>query len=116
MCLRRMHRSQRGAALVAKPDPRPSPKPEQVRQWSLRQGACLQVVKAGTAVLSIALLPYHPPLSMVLWSVGTVLHLGFTLYVLSAWLHQTHFEISHINPAWFIPIVGNILCTTWPFS
>lgn len=67
-------------------------------------------------LLSIALLPYHPPLSMVLWSVGTVLHLGFTLYVLSAWLHQTHFEISHINPAWFIPIVGNILCTTWPFS
>ena len=69
MCLRCMHRSQRGAALVAKPDPRPRPKPdprpshkpEQVRQWSLRQGACLQVVKAGTAVLSIALLPPPPP-------------------------------------------------------
>jgi tellurite resistance protein len=44
-----------------------------------------------------------------LWSIGVVLHLGFTLYVLSAWLHQTHFEVTHINPAWFIPIVGNIL-------
>ena len=69
MRLRRMHHSQCGAALVAKPDPRPRPKPdprpshkpEQVRQWSLRQGACLQVVKAGTAVLSIALLPPPPP-------------------------------------------------------
>ena len=32
-----------------------------VRQWSLREGACLQVVKAGTAVLAVALLPPPPP-------------------------------------------------------
>ena len=32
-----------------------------MRQWSLRQGACLQVVKAGTAVLAVALLPPPPP-------------------------------------------------------
>lgn len=31
-----------------------------VRQWSLRDGACLQVIKAGTAVLAIALLPPTP--------------------------------------------------------
>ena len=32
-----------------------------MRQWSLRQGTCLQVVKAGTAVLAVALLPPPPP-------------------------------------------------------
>jgi len=31
-----------------------------VRQWSLRDRACLQVVKAGTAVLAITLLPPSP--------------------------------------------------------
>ncbi|SBR51551.1 MULTISPECIES: SLAC1 anion channel family protein [unclassified Halomonas] len=66
-------------------------------------------ISIGLILLSIALLPYSNAVSFTLWSVGVVLHLGFTLYVLSAWLHQTHFEIAHINPAWFIPIVGNIL-------
>lgn len=60
-------------------------------------------------LLSAALLPYHETLSRISWITGTLLHLGLTLYVLSVWLHQTHLEVVHINPAWFIPIVGNIL-------
>lgn len=51
----------------------------------------------------------HVALSQWLWSVGTILHLMFTLYVLNAWINHTHFQINHINPAWFIPVVGNIL-------
>lgn len=66
-------------------------------------------ISIGLILLSIALLPYSGAVSLILWSVGAALHLCFTLYVLSAWLHQTHFEVAHINPAWFIPIVGNIL-------
>jgi tellurite resistance protein len=66
-------------------------------------------ISIGLILLSIALLPYAPAVSAIGWSIGATLHLIFTLYVLSAWMHQTHFEINHINPAWFIPIVGNIL-------
>lgn len=66
-------------------------------------------ISIGLILISVALLPYSNALSLMCWAVGTALHLGFTLYVLSAWLHQTHFEVTHINPAWFIPIVGNIL-------
>jgi len=66
-------------------------------------------ISIGLILLSIALLPYSSSVSLILWSIGAVLHLTFTLYVLSAWLHQTHFEVAHISPAWFIPIVGNIL-------
>ncbi|RBP29677.1 tellurite resistance protein [Marinobacter pelagius] len=66
-------------------------------------------ISIGLMLLSIAVLPYSDKVSLVCWVVGALLHLAFTLYVLSVWLHHTHFEIAHINPAWFIPIVGNIV-------
>ena len=66
-------------------------------------------ISIGLILISSALLPLHQPSSLVVWALGTTLHLAFTLYVLSVWVHHTHFEINHMNPAWFIPIVGNIL-------
>ena len=66
-------------------------------------------ISIGMLLMSIALLPHQMDVSFVFWAVGATLHLLFTLYVLSVWIHHTHFEIHHINPAWFIPIVGNIL-------
>jgi tellurite resistance protein len=60
-------------------------------------------------LLSIAFLHRAPELSFWLWSAGSVLHLGLTLYVLSSWIHHSKYEIAHLNPAWFIPVVGNIL-------
>lgn len=66
-------------------------------------------ISIGLILLSTALLPHQSTVSLVAWSLGASLHLLFTLYVLSAWIHHTHFEINHMNPAWFIPIVGNIL-------
>ena len=63
----------------------------------------------GLILISAALLPHHPGASLVVWVLGTASHLAFTLYVLSIWVHHTHFEVNHMNPAWFIPIVGNIL-------
>ncbi len=44
-----------------------------------------------------------------LWMVGAALHLGFTLIVMSSWIHHTHYDIKHANPAWFIPVVGNVI-------
>jgi len=60
-------------------------------------------------LFSIATLHIDPMLSKVLWSVGTAIQLAFTLFVMSRWIHHSGFEIQHITPAWFIPIVGNIL-------
>ncbi len=60
-------------------------------------------------LLGIATLHSAPAVSQVLWGVGAVLHLLFTLYVMSVWINHTHFQIHHMNPAWFIPVVGNIL-------
>jgi tellurite resistance protein len=60
-------------------------------------------------LLSTAYLQSAPDFSFWLWSTGAFLHLGLTLYVLSSWIHHTRYEITHLNPAWFIPVVGNIL-------
>jgi tellurite resistance protein len=63
----------------------------------------------GLILLAIAWLPVSPAYSKLLWTMGTLLHLGLTLYILTQWIHQEKFQIAHLNPAWFIPVVGNIL-------
>ena len=63
----------------------------------------------GLLLASIAFLPISDTTSLVFWAVGTVLHLVLTLIVLSIWVQHEKFEITHMNPAWFIPVVGNIL-------
>ncbi len=71
--------------------------------------AFVPTLSIGFILLGIATYASAPGLSFWLWSVGTVLHVILTLYVLSSWIHQTQYEIAHLNPAWFIPVVGNIL-------
>jgi tellurite resistance protein len=66
-------------------------------------------VSIALIILSIAWLPYSAPYSKLLWLVGTALHLVLTLHVVTQWMHHSKFEVTHLNPAWFIPVVGNIL-------
>ncbi len=60
-------------------------------------------------LLATAVFPFSYRTSLVLWTVGTILHFLGTLAVVSAWIGHRPFEIPHLNPAWFIPAVGNIL-------
>jgi len=66
-------------------------------------------ISIALILLSIAWLPFSAPYSKLLWLSGTALHLVLTLHVITQWMHRTQFEIAHLNPAWFIPVVGNIL-------
>ncbi|MET0027726.1 MAG: SLAC1 anion channel family protein [Candidatus Thiodiazotropha sp.] len=66
-------------------------------------------VSISLILLSITMLHTLPGVSKVLWILGSALHLGFTLYVMNIWIHHDKFEVHHINPAWFIPVVGNVL-------
>lgn len=63
----------------------------------------------GMILLSIVYLPYQSDLAFMLWALGSTVQLLFTLVILSNWIHQDRFQIQHSNPAWFIPIAGNIL-------
>ena len=59
-------------------------------------------------LLSIAFLGFWPFLSMIFWWVGLLLHTALMFYTISFWI-QHNFEIQFMNPAWFIPVVGNML-------
>ena len=63
----------------------------------------------GIILIAIACLEPFPTMALYLWAIGTLVQLLFTLVILSNWVHHEKFQIQHSNPAWFIPIVGNIL-------
>ena len=66
-------------------------------------------ISISLLLLSICMLHNYAELANILWIIGSIMHLGFTLYVMNAWINHDYFNINHMNPAWFIPIVGNIL-------
>lgn len=66
-------------------------------------------ISISMLLLGIALLPSLPGWAASFWVIGTTLHLMLTLYVLTVWMHHDRFEIQHISPAWFFPVVGNVL-------
>jgi tellurite resistance protein len=60
-------------------------------------------------LLAVAFGETLPALAQGFWTLGALLHLSFTLVVMSSWIHHTRYDIKHANPAWFIPVVGNII-------
>jgi len=42
------------------------------------------------------------------WYAGTALHFYLTMHTISFWINNNQ-ELDHSNPAWFIPVVGNVL-------
>lgn len=60
-------------------------------------------------LLAVAFADTLPGFAQGLWMVGAALHLAFTVIVMSSWIHHTRYDIKHANPAWFIPVVGNVI-------
>lgn len=50
-----------------------------------------------------------PGPARVAWWVGAVGHLMLTVVVLSAWFARADIALDQMTPAWFIPIVGNVV-------
>jgi tellurite resistance protein len=65
-------------------------------------------ISISMLLLSIAFMNFYPILSQSFWWAGMLLHTVFMFKTISFWM-QHNFEIHHFNPAWFIPVVGNIL-------
>lgn len=60
-------------------------------------------------LLSVAALHFDRTLSFWLWLSGAVLHFVYTVMVITSWINHSRYEVVHLNPAWFIPVVGNVL-------
>ncbi len=65
-------------------------------------------VSISMLMLAIITTKDFPTLHTIFWYAGAGMHFFMTLYTLSFWINHNQ-EIGHSNPAWFIPIVGNVL-------
>jgi len=68
----------------------------------------MAAISISFLLLSIAYYDFAPTVSILLWYIGTPLQLAFTLIIIRYWIHN-NLDVVHSNPAWFIPIVGNVL-------
>jgi len=50
----------------------------------------------------------HPLIAAFFWYPGALFHFYLTMHTISFWINRNQ-ELDHSNPAWFIPIVGNVL-------
>lgn len=65
-------------------------------------------VSISMLMLAIIYKEVFPTISALFWYPGTLLHFVLTMYTISFWINHNQ-ELDHSNPAWFIPIVGNVL-------
>ncbi|WP_024787994.1 MULTISPECIES: SLAC1 anion channel family protein [unclassified Lebetimonas] len=68
----------------------------------------IPAISISFLLISIAYMDYAPTISVTFWWIGAWLHLFFTFSVIKFWIRHS-FDVKMISPAWFIPIVGNVL-------
>jgi len=68
----------------------------------------MAAISISFLLFSIAFYDFAPTVSILLWCIGAPLQLLFTLIIIQYWIHN-ELKVVHSNPAWFIPIVGNLL-------
>jgi len=59
-------------------------------------------------ILSIDYRHYYTNVSELFFIFGAIFHIFFTYYTIRFWINN-NLEMQHSNPAWFIPIVGNLI-------
>lgn len=60
-------------------------------------------------ILSIIYLSINVNFALDFWIIGVALQFFFSIVILSIWIRKSDFEFKHLSPAWFIPIVGNVM-------
>ncbi len=65
-------------------------------------------ISISMLMLAIIYKEVNVTVASVFWYAGAVLHFYLTMHTISFWINNNQ-ELDHSNPAWFIPVVGNVL-------
>lgn len=65
-------------------------------------------ISISTLLISIFYRHSFDQLSQIMFILGALLHIVLTFYTIKFWINN-NLEIQHSNPAWFIPVVGNLI-------
>ena len=71
--------------------------------------AFVPAISISLFLLGLCMLPLSPVLANILWGAGAILHIILTFHIIRNWVEKQHFQVGHLNPAWFIPAVGNVV-------
>lgn len=66
-------------------------------------------ISLSLILLSIIYHDIAPTIAPYLFYLGGALQFVLTLYIMNSWLLHQKWQITQMNPAWFIPVVGNIV-------
>ncbi|MFW7414340.1 SLAC1 anion channel family protein [Demequina sp. SO4-18] len=66
-------------------------------------------IPIATLVTAVGLQPHHGPTSAVLWWAGAGTMLLVSVWVIRTWSTDAQLTHVHVHPAWFIPVVGNLV-------
>jgi len=73
------------------------------------KSAFTATIPIAALVTAAALLPHARAASSVLWWAGAAAMLLVTIWVVRTWSTDAQIQHVHVHPAWFIPVVGNIV-------
>ncbi|WP_062530862.1 SLAC1 anion channel family protein [Demequina rhizosphaerae] len=73
------------------------------------KAAFVATIAVSMMVLAIAFLPISEAVSAALWWPGAVLQFVITVLVMRTWIADARVQSVHVHPAWFIPVVGNLV-------
>ncbi|THD76459.1 C4-dicarboxylate ABC transporter [Thalassobius vesicularis] len=71
--------------------------------------AFFPAISISLLLLAAASLTQAPAMAAPLWWAGMALQGVLTIAVVSGWIGARAFQTGHLNPAWFIPAVGNVI-------
>lgn len=73
------------------------------------KSAFTATIPIAALVAATALLPHSKGLSAGLWWAGAITMAAVTVWVVRTWSTDAQIQHVHVHPAWFIPVVGNIV-------